>query len=137
MEKNVSSSRKKYNVLWIFHCYQSFLMCSSYYAWNDHIKLSFNQNRPHQFALCLSVLSNQANVLKRMFDQRYGLFFWHLSLFCFTPSLVVKGLPMWDLVERPIFVFRQFGTEFLFLVNLTFRFVVLQGAKKIIFACWS
>ena len=49
------------------------------------------------------------------------------SFICLTPSdLVVKGLPMWDLRCETCFcqIFWQFGTEFLRLANLTFRFMV-------------
>ena len=58
------------------------------------------------------------------------------SFICFRPSLVVKGLPVCNiLIESPVFVGHwQFGTEFLFLANLSFKprmFKRWQSKRKI------
>ena len=119
-------SRKMYNcclgllLLWIFpHVFIALCL-----KWSH--KSSFNQNKPHQFVLRLSVLSKQSNVWPNMADCLH--ISWHLSLFCFTRSLIVKGLPMWGFSCETCFwqLFGQFGTEFLCLANSTFRLIMLM-----------
>ena len=113
--------------VWAFRFYWSFLMSSSHYAWNDHInRLSIKTNHisSHCVRLCL--------VNRQMFGSsltKHGGLFTHFmtSFICFTPSLIVKGLPMWDFSCETCFcqLFGQFGTGFLCLANSTFRFVVM------------
>ena len=97
-------------------------MSSSHYMYAQ--KWPYNQNKPQQFVLHLSPLSDQANVLKDVFAKQGGLFKHFLTSFiCFRPSLVVKGLPMCNFNCEPCFcqIFWQFGTEFLCLAKLSFQ----------------
>lgn len=82
--------------VWVFRCYESSLMSSSHFTWNDHIN-RFSIKANYTSLLHSSVLCNQANVSKHMFHQTSGIVYTFLTSFmCFTPSLFVKGLPMWD-----------------------------------------
>ena len=61
------------------------------------------------------------------------------SFTCFTHSLVVKGLSMWDFGCETCFcqIFWQLGTEFLCLANLTFRFVFMRLIRSLASAICS
>ena len=95
---------------------------------------------------CLSIKTNHISlccvcrclVTRQMFwstsvTKHGGLFTHSLTSFiCFTPFLVLQGLPMWDFSCETCFslIFWQVGTEFLCLANLTFRFVVMQSIRS-------
>ena len=125
---------KRTIVVWVFLCYQSFLMSSLHYAWNDHnnhLSIKTNHISLRYVGSCL--------VTRQMFRStcltKHGRLFTRslTSFICFTPSLVVKGLPIWDFSCETCFVrwFNwQFGTEFLCLVKLTFRFAAVCLAYK-------
>ena len=94
---------------------------SLHHPWNDHInrlstktsslkwshKSSFNQNKPHQFTLHSSVLSNQANVLKQKFDQTWQIVYIFLDIFhllyTFPWASCWKAYKCEILVVRPVF----------------------------------
>ena len=105
-------------------CCLGFLLLSifphAFIAWclKRSQKSPFNQNKPQGLASRSSVLSNQANVSKHMFDQTLLLFTLFLTSFiCFRLSLIVKGLPMSNFNCETCFcqIFWQCGTEFLHL----------------------
>ena len=114
-------------MFWAFCRYRSFLLSSSHYVWNDHKNhLSIKTNH----SLCCICL---CLVTKQMFQSTCltkpgGLF---------THSLTVKGLSMWDFSCETCFcqLFAHFGTEFLGLANLTFRFVVMWSIRSFTAIC--
>ena len=130
---------KRKIVVWVFLCYQSFLMSSLRYAWNDHSNhLSIKTNH---ISLCYvgPCLVTRQICWNTCLTKHDRLFTHSLTSFiCFTPSLVVKGLPIWDFSCETCFVrwFNwQFGTEFLCLVKLTFRFVEKWLIKSFAAVC--
>ena len=124
---------KRTIAVWVFRCYQSLFISSWHYTWNDHIN-------------CLSIKTNHISlcfvrpclVTRQMFQStsvtKHGGLFTHSlpSFICFTPSLVVQGLPVWDFSCETCFclIFWQVGPEFLCLANVTFRFVVMQSIRS-------
>ena len=99
---------------------------------------SFNPNKPHQFVLHLSVLSNQVNVLKHMFDQTWRIVYTFLDIFhLFYTFCRCKRLIILRFSCETCFcqLFGPFGTEFLCLANLTFRFVVMWLIRSIAAIC--
>ena len=84
-------------VVWVFHCYQSFLVSLSHYAWNDHInRLSTKTNHISLRCICLCLVTRQM-FSSTSLTKRGRLLTNSLTCFiCFTPSLIVKGLPMLD-----------------------------------------
>ena len=107
--------------IWEFCCYQSL----SHYAWNDHInRLSIKTNLVRSRCVRPCLVTRQMFWSKSL--TRHGGLFTHslTSFICFTPSLIVRGLLMWDLSCETCFcqIFWQFGTNFLCLAYLTFRF---------------
>ena len=120
---------KRTIVIWVFRCNQSFLMLSSYHAWNDHI----NHLSISSCCVCPCLVTRQM-FWSSSLTKHSGLFTHSLTSFiCFTPSLVVKGYQCEILVVKPVFFVRYFwkvGTEFLCLANLTFRFVVMRSIRS-------
>ena len=124
-------------MFWAFCRYRSFLLSSSHYVWNDHKNhLSIKTNH----SLCCICL---CLVTKQMFQStcltKPGGLFTHFvtSFIRFTLSLTVKGLSMWDFSCETCFcqLFAHFGTEFLGLANLTFRFVVMWSIRSFTAIC--
>ena len=83
--------------VWVFRCYQSFLMPSSHYARNDHIdRLSIKTN--YISSRCVLPCFVTRQMFQTTSLTKHGGLFTHslTSFISFTPSLVVKGLPKWD-----------------------------------------
>ena len=113
-------------VLWVFAAIK---LSSLNYAWIDHINcLSTKTNNILSHCICPCFVTRQMFWSTSL--TKHGRLFTHslTSFIHFTPSLVVKGLPMWDFSCETCFcqIFWQFGTEFPCLANLTFRFIVTQ-----------
>ena len=101
-------------------------------------KSSFNPNKPHQFALRLSVPRNQANVLKHMFDLTWWIVYIFHDIFhlFYTFPHCQRLINMRFSCEICFCqLFGQFGTEFLCLANLTFRFVVMWSIRSFAAIC--
>ena len=91
-------------------------------------KSPFNQNRPHKFALCSPMLSNQASFRSTCLTKTWWIVFtfsWHLAIVSDFPSFILDSLLMCHFNCETCFcqIFWQFGTEFLYLANLSFRFI--------------
>ena len=130
---------KRTIAVWVFCCYQFFFMSSSHYTWNDHINcLSIKTNHISLCYVCPCLVTRQ--MFRSTSVTKHGRLFTHslTSFICFTPSLVVQGLPMWDFSFETCFslIFWQVGTEFLCLANLTFRFVVMQSILQVALVLW-
>ena len=140
MKKNVTFFRKMHNCLGfslqLIFPHVFIALCLKW--WH---KLPFNENKPHQFALRSSMLSDQANVLMYMFDQTWRIVYtfrdiFHLFYtFCHCKRLIILRFSCETCFCQ---LFGPFGTEFLCLANLTFRFVVMWSIWSIIAAiCWA
>ena len=121
-----------------FCCYQSFLVSSSHYAWDDHINhLAIKANHTSSRFIHPCLVTRQ--MFQSMFDQTWRIvyIFLDISLFFFIPSLIVKSLPIWDFSCQTCFcqILWQFGTEFLCFPNLTLRFVFTQSFQSVAAIC--